>query len=83
MMYVYGRYNLEYLTMNTNYLVIQTHHEAVDDCLSALIFVPDWFFIDEMIRNIPEALFTNDDILFFDEDFGNVTFFANQMVKYS
>ena len=36
-----------------------------------------------MIRNIPEALFTNDDILFFDEDFGNVTFFANQMVKYS
>ena len=32
-----------------------------------------------MIRNLHETLFTNDDILFFDEDFSNVTFFANEM----
>ena len=49
--------------------------EAVDDCLSALKFVPDWFVTYKMIRKLLEALFTNDDILFFDEDFGKVTFF--------
>ena len=54
--------------------------EAVDDCLSALKFVPDWFVINKMIKNLHDALFTNDDILFFDEYYGNVSLFANKMI---
>ena len=48
--------------------------EAFDDSLSALNFVPDWFITNKMIRKLHEALFANDDILFFDEDFGKITF---------
>ena len=43
--------------------------EAVDDCLSALKFVPDWFLTAKMIKKLHETLFTNDDVLFFDGDF--------------
>ena len=53
--------------------------EAVNDCLLAIKFVLDWFITEKMIRNLHEASFTNDDILVFDKDFGNVTFFANEM----
>ena len=53
--------------------------EAVDDYLSAWKFVPNWFLTtDKKIRKLHEALFNNDDKLFFDEDFCNVTFFADQ-----
>ena len=48
--------------------------KAVDDCLSALKFVPDWFAINKMIKNLHDALFTNDDILFFDEYYGKSHF---------
>ena len=32
-----------------------------------------------MLERIRHVLFSNDDIVFFDEDFGSVTFFTNQM----
>ena len=46
--------------------------EAVDDCLAALTFFPDWFVTSKMLEKFHDALLTNDDILFFDEDFSKV-----------
>ena len=54
-------------------------NEAVDDCLGALKFIPDWSVTSKMLENLHNALLTNDDILFYDEDFSKVTFFANKM----
>lgn len=53
--------------------------EAVDYCLAALNFFPDWFVTRKMLENFHDALSANDDIFFLDEDFSKVTFFANQM----
>ena len=53
--------------------------EAIDDCLSALKYFPHWFLPSKLNRNPHEDLFSIDDILFFDEDFDIVTFFANEM----
>ena len=50
--------------------------KAVHDFLPVLKFVPDWFVTSKMIHR---ALFVDDDILFFDEDSGNVTFSSNEM----
>ena len=47
---------------------------AVDDFLVALKFVSDWFVTSKMIKNLRGALFQDDNILFFDENSGNVTF---------
>ena len=47
----------------------KTHHicdKAVDDCLAALKFVPNWF---KYTLNI----------LYFNEEFGNVVFSCNEM----
>ena len=52
--------------------------EAVDDCLSAIKFIPGWFVADKMIRKVHEALFTNDDIFFFDAYSGNATFSSDK-----
>ena len=41
--------------------------EALDDCLAVLKF--NWFVTSKMLEKSDNALFTNDDILFFDEDF--------------
>ena len=55
------------------------YDEAVDVCLAKLKFIPDWFFTSKILETFHDALFANDDILFFDEDFSKVTFFANEM----
>ena len=47
--------------------------KAVDDFLAALKFVPDLFLTSKMIRKLRNALFADDDIIFFDEDSDNVT----------
>ena len=47
-------------------------NKAVDDCLSVLKFFSELFVTDKMIKKLHEALFTNDDIFFFDENFGKV-----------
>ena len=57
----------------------KTCDEDFNDSHSALSFAPDWFVTNKMIRELHEALFANYDILFFDEDFGNITLFANKM----
>ena len=53
--------------------------KPVDDFLPALKFVPDWFATSEMIKKLHNALFTDDNILFFDEDSGNVTFSSDEI----
>ena len=53
--------------------------EAVDDCLKALKFAPDWFATSKMLERSDDALNASDDLLFFDKDFSKLTFFANQM----
>ena len=52
--------------------------EAVDDCLVALKFIPDWLVTSKMLEKFDNALHANDDILSYNEDFNNVTFITNQ-----
>ena len=35
--------------------------KAVDDCLAALKFIPDWFVTSKMLEKLHDALLTNDD----------------------
>ena len=52
--------------------------EAVNDCLAALKFVPDWFVTSKMLEKLDNALHANGDILPYNEDFNKVTFIACQ-----
>ena len=56
--------------------------EAVDDCLAALQFIPDWFVTSKMLKRFHDAIVTNDNLLFFDKYFSKVTFFVNEMGIY-
>ena len=49
--------------------------KASGDFLPVLKFVPDWFVISEMIKELVDALFANDDIIFINEDSNSVIFF--------
>ena len=53
--------------------------KTVDDCLAALKFVPDWFVTSKMIKRLFTALYTDKNILFFNEYFGNVIISSNEM----
>ena len=53
--------------------------KSVDDFLPALKFVPDWFVSSKLIKNLHSALFTDDDILFFDENSSNFTFSSDEI----
>ena len=52
--------------------------KAVDDCLAALKFVPDWFVTSKMIKKLFTALYADENIIYFDEDFGNVISNCNE-----
>ena len=41
-------------------------------------FIPDWFVTSNVLEKLGNALHANDDVLFYNEDFGKVTFIANQ-----
>ena len=56
---------------------------AVDDFLPTLKFVPDWFVTNKMPERVHDTLLANDDILFFDEDFSNITFFGDEIGIFS
>ena len=60
------------------YKTQQTRDKAVDDCLAALKFVPDWFFTSKMIKILFNALYTDENILYFNEDSSNVVFNCNE-----
>ena len=53
--------------------------ETVDDCLVALKLIADWFVASKMIQNLYTALISDDGLLFFDGDSGNVTFCCNEI----
>ena len=53
--------------------------EAVDDCLTPLKFVPDWFVTSKMIKILFTAFYADENILCFNEDSGNAVFTCNGM----
>ena len=53
--------------------------KAVDDCLAALKFIPDWSVTGKMIKIVFTALYADENILYFNEDSGNVVFICNEM----
>ena len=44
-----------------------------------LKLIPDWFVLSKMIKKLFTALYANQNILCFNEDFGNVVFNSNEM----
>ena len=48
--------------------------EAVDDSLATLKLIPDRFVTSKMIKNLFTALYADENILYFNEDSGNVVF---------
>ena len=53
--------------------------KAVDDCLAALKCVPDWFVITKMIKILFTAFYADENVLYFNEDSGNVVPTCNKM----
>ena len=53
--------------------------EPVVDCLTALKVFPDWFVTSKMIKKLFTILYIDDNILYFNEDSGNVVFSCNEM----
>ena len=52
--------------------------EAVDDPLVALKLVLNWYVTSKIIKKLFTALYADEDILYFNEDSGNVVFFCNE-----
>ena len=52
---------------------------AVDNCLAALKFIPDWFVTSKMIKKLLTALYADDNILCFSEDSDDVIFSCNEI----
>ena len=53
--------------------------EAVNDSIAALKLISDWFVTNEMIKEVFTALYTDENIIYFNEDSGNVTFSCSEM----
>ena len=53
--------------------------KAVDDCIAALKFVPAWLVTSKMIKILFTSLYTYENILYFNEDSGNVVFVCNEI----
>ena len=53
--------------------------EAVDDSLAPLKHILDWFVTSEMIKKLFITLYADENILYFNEDSGNVVFICNEM----
>ena len=54
--------------------------EAVDDFLPTLNFVADCFVTTKMVKKLFTALYVDENILYFNQDSGNVVFNSNEMV---
>ena len=53
--------------------------EAVHDSLANLKLIPDWFVTRKMIKKFFTTLYADENILYFNEDSGNVEFNCNEM----
>ena len=51
--------------------------EAVDDSLPVLKLIPNWFVTGKMIKKLFSALYTNENIFYFKEDFCDALFNYN------
>ena len=60
------------------YKIQRMFDEPVDDCIATLKFIPDWFVTRKMLEKVDNVLNTNEDIFFYNEDFGKIIFVANQ-----
>ena len=54
--------------------------KAVDDFLPALKFFPGWFVTKKMVKKLDDDLFCNDDIIFVNKGFNNVTFLVMKWI---
>ena len=61
------------------YKTQRMYDEAVDDCLAVLKFVFDWFVAGEMITKLFISLYADENILYFNEAFGDAVFNWNGM----
>ena len=52
---------------------------AVDDFLTALKLIPDWFVTSKIIKKLFIALYADENILYFNEDSGNIVFNCSEM----
>ena len=52
---------------------------AADDSLAALKLILDWFVTSKMIKELYTALYADENILYFNDDSGNVVFSCNEM----
>ena len=57
----------------------QISDKVVDDWLAALKFGPDWFVTSKIILKLFIALYADENILYFNEDYNNVIFNCNRM----
>ena len=53
--------------------------EAVNDSIAALKLISDWFVTNEMIKEVFTALYTDENIIYFNEDSGSVIFSCSEM----
>ena len=61
------------------YKTQQTCDKAVDDCLAALKLAPNWFVTIKMIKKLFTALYSDENILYFNEYCSNSVFDCNGM----
>ena len=54
-------------------------YEAVDNSLATWKLILNWFVTSRMIKNLFTALYADENILYFNEDSGNVVFNCNEM----
>ena len=52
---------------------------AFRECLAALKSIPDWFVSSKMIKKLFAAFYADDNIFYFNEDYGDGTFSCNEM----
>ena len=68
-----------YILFPEKYTTQRTCDEAVDNSLAALYLVPDWLVTSKMIKKLYIAIHTDDSLLFFDEDSGDISFCCNEI----
>ena len=61
------------------YKTQQLCDEAVDDFLPTLNSVPDWLVTSKMVKKLFTPLYADENLLYFNEDFGNVAFHYNEI----
>ena len=54
-------------------------NEPAGDSLASMKLIPDWFVASKMIKRLFTALYADENILYYDEDSGNVAFICNEM----